>query len=48
MVFTTLLLTAGLCETLFSDFAPIRLFGGMMIATLWAALLLKLLLLPPR
>ena len=46
MVVTTLLLTAGLCVTLFSDFTPIRLFGGMMIVTLWAALLIDLLLLP--
>jgi len=46
MVLTTLLLTAGLCVTLFSDFTPIRLFGGMMIVTLWAALLIDLLLLP--
>lgn len=46
MVLTTLLLTAGLCVTLFSDFTPIRLFGGMMIITLWSALLLDLLLLP--
>ena len=38
MVLTTLLLTAGLCVTLFSDFTPIRLFGGMMIITLWSAL----------
>ncbi|MGB5557108.1 MAG: MMPL family transporter [Paracoccaceae bacterium] len=34
MVLTTLLLTAGLCVTLFSDFTPIRLFGGIMITTL--------------
>lgn len=46
MVLTTLLLTVGLSVTLFSDFTPIRLFGGMMIATLWAALLIDLLLLP--
>lgn len=46
MVVTTLLLTVGLCVTLFSDFTPIRLFGGMMIVTLWAALLIDLLLLP--
>lgn len=46
MVLTTLLLTFGLCVTLLSDFAPIRLFGGMMIVTLWAALLIDLLLLP--
>lgn len=46
MVLTTLLLTVGLCVTLFSDFTPIRLFGGMMIVTLWAALLIDLLLLP--
>lgn len=46
MVLTTLLLTTGLCVTLFSDFSPIRLFGGMMIVTLWAALLSDLLLLP--
>jgi predicted RND superfamily exporter protein len=31
---------------MFSDFIPIRLFGGMMIVTLWAALLVDLLLLP--
>lgn len=46
MVLTTLLLTVGLSVTLFSDFKPIRLFGGMMIVTLWAALLIDLLLLP--
>ncbi len=46
MVTTTVLLTAGLCVTLFSDFGPIRLFGGLMIVTLWAALLIDLLLLP--
>jgi predicted RND superfamily exporter protein len=45
MVLTTLLLTVGLSVTLFSDFTPIRLFGGMMIVTLWAALLVDLLLL---
>ncbi len=46
MVLTTALLTAGLCVTLTSDFFPIRLFGGMMIVTLWAALLADLLMLP--
>tara|TARA_R110002072_G_scaffold150176_1_gene298386 strand:+ start:1962 stop:4124 length:2163 start_codon:yes stop_codon:yes gene_type:complete len=46
MVLTTLLLSIGLSVTLFSDFTPIRLFGGMMIVTLWAALLIDLLLLP--
>jgi predicted RND superfamily exporter protein len=46
MVLTTLLLTFGLCVTLASDFSPIRVFGGMMIVTLWAALLTDLLLLP--
>ena len=46
MVLTTLLLTVGLGVTLFSDFTPIRLFGGMMIVTLWAALLIDLVLLP--
>ncbi|WP_255509445.1 RND family transporter [Oceaniovalibus sp. ACAM 378] len=46
MVLTTLLLTFGLCVTLFSDFNPIRVFGGMMIVTLWAALLTDLFLLP--
>ena len=46
MVLTTLLLTVGLSVTLLSDFTPIRLFGGMMIVTLWAALLIDLLLLP--
>ncbi|WP_298861584.1 MMPL family transporter [uncultured Sulfitobacter sp.] len=46
MVLTTLLLTFGLCVTLASGFTPIRLFGGMMIVTLWAALLVDLLLLP--
>lgn len=46
MVLTTLLLTIGLSVTLVSDFIPIRLFGGMMIVTLWAALLTDLLLLP--
>ncbi len=46
MVLTTLLLTVGLSVTLFSDFTPIRLFGGMIIVTLWAALLIDLLLLP--
>ena len=46
MVLTTLMLTVGLFVTLFSGFTPIRLFGGMMIVTLWAALLIDLLLLP--
>lgn len=46
MLLTTLLLTFGLCVTMMSDFAPIRLFGGMMIVTLWAAALIDLLLLP--
>lgn len=46
MVLTTLLLTVGLSVTLFSDFTPIRLFGGMMIVTLWTALFIDLLLLP--
>jgi predicted RND superfamily exporter protein len=46
MALTTLLLTVGLSVTLLSDFTPIRLFGGMMIVTLWAALLIDLLLLP--
>ena len=46
MVLTTLLLTVGLCITLTSGFAPIRLFGGMMIVTLWAALIVDLVLLP--
>ncbi len=46
MVLSTLLLSAGLCVTMFSDFTPIRLFGGLMIVTLWAALLIDLLLLP--
>ncbi|MEJ6399416.1 efflux RND transporter permease subunit [Yoonia sp. 208BN28-4] len=46
IVLTTLLLSVGLSVTLFSDFFPIRLFGGMMIVTLWAALLIDLLLLP--
>ena len=46
MVLTTLLLTFWLCVTLFSGFTPIRLFGGMMIVKLWAALLIDLLLLP--
>lgn len=46
IVLTTVLLTVGLSVTLFSDFTPIRLFGGMMIVTLWAALLIDLLLLP--
>lgn len=46
MILTTVLLSVGLCVTLTSDFSPIRLFGGMMIITLWAALLFDLLLLP--
>ncbi|MEP5728803.1 MAG: MMPL family transporter [Sulfitobacter sp.] len=46
IVLTSFLLTVGLSVTLFSDFTPIRLFGGMMIVTLWAALLIDLLLLP--
>ncbi len=46
MVLTTLLLTVGLCITAFSGFPPIRLFGGMMITTLWAALLVDLTLVP--
>ncbi len=46
MVLTTVLLTFGLAVTMLSDFFPIRLFGGMMIITLWVALLFDLLLLP--
>jgi len=46
MVLTTLFLTLGLSVTLLSDFTPIRFFGGMMIVTLWAAVLIDLLLLP--
>jgi len=46
IVLTTLLLTLGLSVTLLSDFTPIRLFGGMMIVTLWAAVLIDLLVLP--
>ena len=46
MVLTTLLLTVGLSVTVLSNFTPIRLFGGMMIVTLWTALLVDLLLLP--
>ena len=46
MVMTTILLSAGLCVTLLSNFGPIRLFGGMIITILWAALLTDLLLLP--
>ena len=46
MVLTTLLLTVGLSITFLSDFTPIRLFGGLMIVTLWTALLIDLLLLP--
>lgn len=46
LVLTTLLLTLGLAVTLLSGFTPIRLFGSMMIVTLWAALLIDLLLLP--
>ncbi|MGH1575855.1 efflux RND transporter permease subunit [Planktotalea sp.] len=46
MVLTTVLLTFGLAVTQISDFFPIRLFGGMMIITLWAALLFDLVLLP--
>ncbi|WP_439143868.1 efflux RND transporter permease subunit [Planktotalea sp.] len=46
MVLTTVLLTFGLAITMISGFFPIRLFGGMMIITLWAALLFDLLLLP--
>jgi predicted RND superfamily exporter protein len=46
MVLTTVLLTFGLAVTQISDFFPIRLFGGMMMITLWAALVFDLLLLP--
>jgi predicted RND superfamily exporter protein len=46
MVLTTVLLSIGLCVTFISDFAPIRLFGVMLIVTLWAALLIDLVLLP--
>ncbi|MEP5154932.1 RND transporter [Planktotalea sp.] len=46
MVLTTVLLTFGLAVTQISGFFPIRLFGGMMIITLWAALVFDLLLLP--
>jgi len=46
MVLTTVLLTFGLAITMISGFFPIRLFGAMMIITLWTALLFDLLLLP--
>lgn len=46
MVLTTLLLTAGIAVTFLSGFTPVRLFGGMLMMTLWAALLTDLLLLP--
>lgn len=46
MVLSTVLLSCGLAVTMSSDFFPIRLFGGMMIITLWAALVFDLLLLP--
>lgn len=46
IVLTTVLLTIGLSVTMVSGFTPIRLFGGMMIITLWVALLVDLLLLP--
>ena len=46
MVLTTVLLTFGLANTMISGFFPIRLFGGMMILTLWLALVFDLLLLP--
>jgi predicted RND superfamily exporter protein len=46
MVLTTLLLTCGLAVTLVSGFEPIRLFGGLIVAILWAALIADLLVLP--
>ena len=46
MVLTTVLLTFGLANTMISGFFLIRLFGGMMILTLWLALVFDLLLLP--
>ena len=46
MVLTTVLLTFGLAITMISGFFPIHLFGGMMILTLWLALVFDLLLLP--
>ncbi|MGB7316637.1 MAG: MMPL family transporter [Planktotalea sp.] len=46
MVLSTVLLTFGLAVTQISGFFPIRLFGGMMMITLWAALVFDLLLLP--
>ncbi|WP_346913782.1 MMPL family transporter [uncultured Roseibium sp.] len=46
MIITTVLISCGLLVTLFSEFHTIRLFGGMLIATLLTALLGDLLLLP--
>ncbi|MAM61407.1 MAG: RND transporter [Maritimibacter sp.] len=46
MVLTTLLLTGGLAVTLTSGFLPIWLFGGLIVAILWAALVADLLVLP--
>ncbi|WP_346899145.1 MMPL family transporter [uncultured Roseibium sp.] len=46
MIITTVLISCGLLVTLASEFHTIRLFGGMLIATLLTALLGDLLLLP--
>ncbi len=46
MVLTTLLLSCGIAVTLFSGFHPIRLFGTLLILSLWIALIVDLVLLP--
>lgn len=46
MAMTTLLLTGGLIVTVFSIFAPVGHFGLALIASLWAALLTDLIVLP--
>ena len=46
MVFTTILLSVGLLVTQFSVFAPVQLFGKMLIITFVIALLADLIVLP--
>nr|WP_235971571.1 MMPL family transporter [Palleronia pontilimi] len=46
IVLTTLLLTGAMAVTLFSVFAPVAHFGLALIASLWAALLTDIVLLP--
>lgn len=46
VITTTVVLLAGFAATMFSEFFPVRLFGGMLMLSLVAALLADLILLP--